>query len=226
MEDPESSAQADPRTKAQVILDFLEQSNADLEIIKIQKNKIENLPKPRKPKATQPLLDTGRLHNALSQTIEYHDAVTLQAAQAVSKCEAILKDAQEALELARAQQAEHKETAAKQINELRALISAKQEETKPVLAMPTTEAQADQQLLMGELQSWLLKAGMPGHLQGALTHAEIRFGAGPPMSFSIGGSPGGEQSKAPVAPGAVSKPVPQDPTTTMEPWAAAMWEAA
>ena len=132
--------------------------------------------------------------------------------------------------MARAQQAEHKVTAAKQINELRALISAKQGETKAVLAMPTTEAQADQQLLMGELQSWLLKAGMPGHLQGALTHAEIRFGAGPPMSFSIGGSPGGEQSKAPVAQSAaVTKPVPQDPTTTMDPGAAgaaAMWEAA
>ena len=151
--------------------------------------------------------------------------VTLQAAQAVSKCEAILKDAQEALETARAQQAEHKVTAAKQINELRALINAKQEETKPVLAMPATEAQADQQLLMGELQSWLLKAGMPGHLQGALTHAEIRFGAGPPMSFSIGGSAGGEQLKTPAAPSPVSKPVPQDPNNK-EQSAAAMWEAA
>ena len=101
MEDAaESSAQEDPRTKAKVILDFLEQSNADPEIIKIQRNKIENLPKPKKPKATQPLLDTGRLHNALSQTIEYHDAVTLQAAQTVSKYEAILKaDNLQAIEL-------------------------------------------------------------------------------------------------------------------------------
>ena len=218
MEESETTAQEDPRTKAQTILDFLEQSHADPEIIKIQKSKIEKLPKPKKPRATQPLLDSGALHNALSQTIEYHDAVTMQAAQTVSRCEAVLKEAQEALELARVQQVEHKETAARQINELRALVNAKLQETKPVLAMPATEAQADQQLLMGELQSWLLKAGMPGHLQGALTHAEIRFGAGPPMSFSIGASPGGEQSKS-------AKQGPQEPTTTVE-HPSAMWEAA
>ena len=79
--------------------------------------------------------------------------------------------------------------------ELKALIQQKQEQTKIDLALPVTEAQEDQKLLMGELQTYLLQSGLPPQLKSMLAKAEIRIGTGPAMSFTIGDNQGQGQSQ-------------------------------
>jgi hypothetical protein len=202
----------DTRTKAQAILKYLQDAKADPELIQAQLSKVNALPKPRQAKATQPLLDTGRLTTALSQTIEYHEEVALKMTMAVSRCEQVLADAKAALETAKQQQVEHQHKAHEQIHELRALIQQKQEQAKPDLALPVSQQQADQQLMMGDLQNWLLKAGLPPQLQTLLGGAQIRFGNGPALSFTIGGDPGAEQGlKNAVDPKTQADPAPKPP---------------
>ena len=184
----------DTRTKAQDILDKLRSWSADPDVIKQQQRVVDALPKPRRTKPTQPILDTGLLHQALSQAIEYHNEVSARTAQAVEQCEQLVKQAQDALDHARQQQQDHKEKSVKQVNELKELIKKKQEQTKTDLALPVTEAQEDQKLLMGELQTYLLSTELPPQLKSMLAKAEIRIGTGPAMSFTIGDNQGPGQS--------------------------------
>ena len=149
MDEPQDSAE-DARKKAQDILDKLRLWNADPDVIKQQQRVVDAFPKPRRTKPTQPILDAGLLHQALSQAIEYHNEVSTRTAQAVEQCEVLVTQAQEALAHAKQQQQEHQEKSVKQVNELKALIKQKQEQTKTELALPVTEAQEDQKLLMGE----------------------------------------------------------------------------
>ena len=132
---------------------------------------------------------------------------------AVSKCEQVLADAKAALETAKQQQVEQQQKAEEQIHELRALIQLKQEQAKPDLALPVSQQQEDQQLMMGDFQNWLLKAGLPPQLQAMLGGAQIRFGNGPALSFTIGGGPGAEQElKKAVDPKTQEDPPPKTAT--------------
>ena len=209
MEEEAAEVTEDPRTKAQSILKYLQDAKADPELIQAQQAKVNALPKPRLAKATQPLLDTGMLTTALSQTIEHHKEVALKMSMAVTRCEEILAEAKAALETAKQQQVDQKTKADEQIHELRALIQQKQEQAKPDLALPISQQQADQQLMMGDLQNWLLKAGLPPQLQTLLGGAQIRFGNGPALSFTIGGEQGAEQGSMTVDPKNQAEPTPK-----------------
>ena len=209
MEEEEAEVIQDPRTKAQAILKYLQDAKADPELIQAQQAKINALPKPRQAKATQPLLDTGMLTTALSQTIEHHEEVALKMSMAVTRCEEILAEAKAALETAKQQQVDQKTKADEQIHELRSLIQQKQEQAKPNLALPVSQQQADQQLMMGDLQNWLLQAGLPPQLQTLLGGAQIRFGNGPALSFTIGGEPGAEPGSKTVDPKTQMEPTPK-----------------
>ena len=206
------------RSKAEKTLEYLKSVDADPTIIQHQERILNGLPKQKtKPvKATQPLLDCGKLQQALSQATEYHSKMAEHHTQAVDKCQELVKQVQEALEQAKAAQADHKAQADKQLGELKVLVSKKQEQTKQVLQTPPSTEQADASLMIGELQSCLAKANLPPHLVKILETAEIRIGQGPSMSIMMGGSAGAEQS-GPLAPEAI--PTPKDPQ-------AALWEAA
>ena len=51
---------------------------------------IEVLPKPKKINQTQPILDVGKLHQALSEAAEYHDRIKERDAETIATCEKVI----------------------------------------------------------------------------------------------------------------------------------------
>ena len=122
-EDMEGDSVEGAREKAEQMLDKLRQMQADASVIRAQEKIVEALPKPKKVKSTQPILDVGRLHHALSQATEFHQTLALKYQNAVQKCEQVLQDARQALQDAQAMQLEHKCKAERKIQEINNLIS-------------------------------------------------------------------------------------------------------
>ena len=211
----------DKRTKAEKTLEYLKSVDAEPSVIQQQEKILAALPKakPKIVKATQPLLDCGRLHQALSQATEYHTKMAETNAQAVEKCQLLVQQAQQALEQAKATQAEQQAQADKQIMELRRLINKKQEQTKQVLQVPQTPEEADTKLMIDELQNCFAKANLPQHIMKILENAEIRIGQGPSMSI-ITGTPVDSQPAAPSEP-KVSAEVPKQSVAATSTGAAA-----
>ena len=114
------------RINAEKLLQQLKSWNADPTVIKAQEKLVDSLPKPSKVKATQPILDIGRLHQALSNVKEYHDKLTTRYQDDVASCEKVISDAQETLTQVKKEQADHKDKAAKEVCEIQALIQKKQ----------------------------------------------------------------------------------------------------
>ena len=118
-------------------------------------------------KATQPILDIGRLHQALSNVKEYHDKLTARYQDDVASCEKVISDGQATLAKVKKEQADHKEKAAKEISEIQTLIKKKQE-TQDVLA-PRAPAppqdQPDQHLMMQATQQCLVNQACPHHIK-------------------------------------------------------------
>lgn len=148
-------ADDDKRAQQEELLTKMRSWNADPAIIKQQEKLIEGLPKLKKIKQTQPILDVGKLMQALSEAAEFHDRIKERDAATITTCEQVSADAQAALVAAKAAQAEHMAKATKQLDELQALIHKKQEESKQILpatgslqATPPTREQADMDLLM------------------------------------------------------------------------------
>ena len=184
-EDPDEDmepADDDKRAQQEELLRVMKLGNAEPAVIRHQEKIIEGLPKPRKVKQTQPILDVGKLHQALSEAAEYHDRIKVRDAETIATCEQVIADAQTALVAAKAAQAEHLAKATKQLEELQTLIHKKQEESKQVLppatgtllVTPPTQEQADMGLLMQDFQNWIQKASCPPHLQEMLKNIEMR----------------------------------------------------
>ena len=180
-EDMEGDHTEGAREKAEQMLEKLRQMQADASVIRAQEKLVEAYPKPKKVKSTQPILDVGRLHHALSQATEFHQALAVKYQNAVQRCEQVLQEAQQALEDAKALSVEHKGKAAREIQEINDLISKKQSESAALRPtqqqqVPTQElpADRDQQLLQADFQDWLVKASCPEHLQIYIQNMEMR----------------------------------------------------
>ena len=181
-EDMEGDHTEGAREKAEQMLEKLKQMQADASVIRAQEKLVEGLPKPKKAKYTQPILDVGRLHHALSQATEFHQALAVKYQISVQRCEQVLQEAQQALEDTKALAAEHKGKAAREIKEINDLISKKQAESGALLPTPQQQqaatqelpADRDQQLLQADFQNWLVNASCPEHLQIYIQNMEMR----------------------------------------------------
>jgi hypothetical protein len=158
----------DARSKALATLATLKAlDNLDPSIIAHQEKLIADMPRPKQVRATQPILDIGRLNLALSQTIEHHTKIATANQAVVDACVNAMEAAQHALQRAQKEQAEHHVESKKQIEEIRRCIALKEAETpeglKPLPKTTKTDPAAD--LLLIDSQNWLAKAQCPGHLQ-------------------------------------------------------------
>ena len=147
-------------------------------MIREQERILEAMPKPRKVKSTQPILDVGKLRQALSQATEYHQVILQRNADLVKSCELAIEEAQRALDKAKSIQIESQAKATRQIQEIKELVQKKQEETKQVIAPagpPTLETQdnPDQSLMVQEVQNWLVQQQCPDHIKGFLSKMQL-----------------------------------------------------
>ena len=188
--------------------------NADPTVIKAQEKLVENLPKPRKVRATQPILDIGRLHQALANVKEYHDKLAVRYQDDVASCEKVMSDAQTTLTKVKKEQSDHQDKAAKEISEIQALIQKKQQQNLDVVPPRAPAPQQDQpdQLLMKQAtQEWLVQQACPDHIK---FYSMNHWNSGPDVP---------PQPPQPLAP-------PASGTGTESAWAngqmAAAWEAA
>ena len=161
----------DRRAKEEETLQKMREWNVDPAILKQQERLLNAMPKPKKVKTTQPILDVAKLHQALSQASEFHEAAMAKHTQIVQSCERAIQDAQEALEKAKVLQAEGKRQATSQLEEIKMLIQKKQQETQAVLApaggvaAPAPQEQADQTLMLHATQEWLINQSCPDHIK-------------------------------------------------------------
>ena len=158
------------RTTAEEMLKNLRLWQADPAVIQAQQRILDNLPKPRTPKATQPIRDVSKLILALSQASEYHEKILQQTAETVAVCEQAIQAAHENLAKAKLIQVESKAKAERELEELRGLIQQKQHETKDVLApsqapAPASQDDPDQKLMVQEVQNWLVQQQCPDHIK-------------------------------------------------------------
>ena len=165
------------REQAEKMLENLKSWKADASVIKQQERVLANLPRPRKLKSTQPILDVGRLHQALSQTTEYHQRLCKCADDAVVACEQAVTDAQKALDQSKIRQADLRAKADRELQEIRALISKKQAEAPIGPAIPATQDTADQSLMLRATEEWLVKQSCPDHIKYFLMN---HWNSGPP----------------------------------------------
>ena len=184
----------DARSQAQEKLEQMRAWNLDPSVIAAQEKIIAEMPRPRQVRATQPILDLGRLHTALSQTTEHHLKIAKANQDVVDACMQVMNAAREALEKAQKEQAAHKDKADRQIDELRKLISIKQsenpEELKPTdAAAPETKVAEDPaaELLMVDFHNWIAKAQCPGHLLALIEGSDIRPRGGKWTPMGING---------------------------------------
>ena len=158
----------DSRMNAEKLLQQLKTWNADPTVIKAQEKLVEGMPKPRKVKATQPILDTASLLRALSNVKEYHDKLTIKLQDDIANCEKVISDAQATLTKVKKEQSDHQDKAVKEICEIQALIQKKQQQNQDVLpprAPAPAEDQPDQHLMMQATQEWLVKQACPDHIK-------------------------------------------------------------
>ena len=158
----------DARSKALATLAALKaMDNLDPTIIAHQEKIIADMPRPKQVRATQPILDIGRLHTALSQTQEHHMKIAAANQAVVDACVNAMEVAQQALQRAQKEQAEHQIESKKQIDEINRCIALKQAEAPEGLIplRKTADSNPAADLLLIDSQNWLAKAQCPGHLQ-------------------------------------------------------------
>ena len=169
---------ANPRAKAEEMLTKLREWEADPAVIRQQEKIVEALPKPKQAKATQPILDVAKLHQALSQATEFHSKIVKLHTESVQACEEAIQLAQKNLQMARVNLAEAQSSANKQTEEIKALIQKKQLESKDVIAPAAPVVSAadlpDQALMLTAFQEWLVQQACPDHIKVFLQGIELR----------------------------------------------------